>query len=263
MNERKAKIVVVAFSIIIIILSIYFIKQPFSSLLIKESDVKIVVFSKKNYIITYKPDGKIIIKKLNKIFPSTDISLKQRAFELYRDFEGEIKMDVFYLKLTDEDITEIANMLFGWKKKPIILGKLVRRLINIDSNFSLLDKLTLISEILKVSPSKIIFLNTDEIKQNNEKETAQISVEIAYSIKDRKVLDRVIKKLKKEKIDIIDIKKENLSGRTGVIINSLDKYDKARKVIDMLNIENKEVYIEKEFMVGDVKIVISDDYKGD
>ena len=38
---------------------------------------------------------------------------------------------------------------------------------------------------------------------------------------------------------------------------------KAKKIIEILSIENREVYIEKGFMVGDVRIVISRNYKGD
>lgn len=259
------RVFVIITVIFIISLSIYFINQPLTNLIIKEKPIEIVCISPVQALISYKPNSSVIIQTIKKSDESASTSLNQKAMKIYMNFSKEIKREIFYLQLPSlEKIKEIESMIYEWKKNPFKLPKLIKTLLTLNSNFSTGDKITLISAAIKLTPSKIIFINSEnEIEKKDNTDNSNISVEIINASGDRKIIKQVTDKLKNKKIDIIDQKNSTSYRETKIIINSINNYEKAKEIMDILGIKNTEIYIEKGFIIGDVKVIISKDYKGD
>jgi hypothetical protein len=260
MSEKKLKILTIASLLIITTLSVYFINQPLTNSLIKKQKVDIVILSRYSSLISLLPDGKIIIKTIKKDNKKRDISIKQRANEVYLNFEKELKKDIFYIAIDEKKINEIHELIYVWKKRMIYAVKLLKVFLNLETNLSIADKLNLIPLAINASPSNIIFLNSYDAEKNKElSQKQQITVELIASKTDKNEVKKVIEKLKKENIDIIEQKISNSYSQTQIIINRMDNFNKAQKVMEILNIKTP-VVIEKSFMVGDVRVIISKDY---
>lgn len=267
MNEKNLRIISVAAVVLIISLSLYFINQPLTNLTIKEKQIDIVCLSPTQSLISYRKDGSVIIKTSKKTNKDKNISIsaKQKAMEIYSNFSKEIKNEVFYFEIFPKEYAQyITETIFKWKKNPFILPKLIKTLSHIKTNLSFGDKITAISLLLRTNPSHIILVNSEENPEPTVKNSnLQITVELINSKSDKATMKKVIEKLRKENIDIIDQKNSNSYSQTMLITNTLDNYEKAIKIMEILGIKNKEIYIEKNFMLGDVKIIIAKDYKGE
>jgi hypothetical protein len=268
MNEKKLRIIAASICIIIIIISVIFIKNPLTYSFIKNKKIKIVYLS--DYypsLIIYDPaTGLVNIKTLKSIKKRKDVSINQKIFDIFNRLDGSIERDIPYIE-TDSSKTmpgDIESLIYEWRKKPSDIFKVLYKLSGINTNISLPDRITLMNETIQTKSSKIIFSKADTDTADDaasEKKDMAISVEIINSGSNRNEYTMAIDCLKKSNIDIIDQK--NLKGheKTRVVINTMENYEKAKKIIEILKFDNREIYLEKDYMISDVKIIFGEDYK--
>lgn len=258
------KSIIYSLFIILIVISFFYTRTKLNSNILNGKEIKIVTIYP-NSIISYDPVKKIASIKLSNYKIKKDVSLNQNISEIYQNNEHEIKREIQYIDLTDINIKELYEIIYNWKKRPQVLIDFFKLFLRFHTNISFFDKITLMIETLHIKPSNII-LNKSEIQQdknNHSENNDKITIEIVNSGLDRKSFDNILKKLKNKNIDIIDKKYSSNKLPTKIIINTTENYEKAKKVMKAINIGEREVYLEKDYMYVDVKLIIGNDIKGD
>jgi hypothetical protein len=137
---------------------------------------------------------------------------------------------------------------------------IIKYFIGIKTNITLFDRITIFPLLINTKPSEVLFIKSQtETKENAGQLQKNITVELIASGADKKTIKKVKSILKENGIDILEEKNADVS-QTKVIIKSINDYDKAKKIMDILNIE-KEIIIEKRASICDVTLIISKDYK--
>ncbi|MBP7795461.1 MAG: hypothetical protein KA059_01650 [Elusimicrobiales bacterium] len=267
MNEKRLRVLISLICFFIIIISVIFIRSPLSNSIIKNKKIKIVCLSKYPSLITYDPlTGLIDITSSTSSKKKKNTSLNQEIFEIFNRFGGELERNIPYIDLSDKafDTEEFEKRLYNWKRRPTDIFKLIKILYSIKSNINIYDRITLITEAIHREPSQIIFSRSDiriddEIQSNMNK--LSISVEIINSGADKNYFTEAISDLKMAGIDIIEKKNVNKREKTRVVINNIENYDRAKKIIDIIHLKDREVYLENDYMIGDVRIIFGEDYR--
>ncbi len=262
MSDKKLRIFVGFVSAFIVVVSIFFIRSSLTNKLINEDKINIEVIGDYNAIIYYIPANReVIISNLNAIPQKQNQSSLQKAYEIYNYFENQIPKEVFYVEVKKDDVDGIRNLISRWKINPYYLFKLIKKLLFLQSNINFIDKLTLLPIVIQTNLSDIIFTNYDEFFPLTNNMESTISVELVFSSSQRNIVNNIVEKLRKTGVDVIDKKIDKKEFKTEIVINSVDNYNKAKKVIEILNIKNKEIILKKEFIVGDLVVKIGKDYK--
>ena len=256
---NNSRIFLVVNIIIIMMIIIYYLRSPISNALLTNNEIKIVFVGSKNGIITYNPLSKNVSIKVTSQLKNKTNSLYQHAYQIYIENEKEIR-DVFYVYLYN---TDFIKTLFGWKDNPKLLIDIIKSIYLIQTNITFFEKITLLPIFLNIKPSQIIFIknqNKEELGKNEKNKT--ITVEIINATTNKETIKKIKSILMKNKIDILEEKKQKNHKETRIIIDSIDKYSYAKKISKILGIE-KEIIIDKRPSICDVILIIADDYKED
>ena len=229
--------------------------------------IKIVCLSKYSSLITYDPlTGLVNITSSTSSNKKKNTSLNQEVFEIFNSFGVKLERDIPYIDLNETafDTKDIEKKLYNWKRKPTDIFKLIKILYSIKSNINIYDRITLMIEAIHIEPSQIIFSKSD-IKTDNEIQSnmdeLSTSVEIINSGADKNYFTQAINDLKNAGIDIIEKKNIKKLEKTRVVINNIENYDKAKQIIDIIHLKDREVYLENDYMIGDVRIIFGEDYR--
>jgi hypothetical protein len=254
---NKARILLTIIIGILIYIVWIFAKQPISGKIMRNKDLKIVFLGTKNGILIYNPLSKVIsLKLVEKPKFEKNISIYQKAYQIYLENEKEIK-NVHYVYL---ESTDFINKIPQWKHNIKSLIDIIKYFIGIKTNITLFDRITIFPLLINTKPSEVLFIKSQtETKENAGQLQKNITVELIASGADKKTIKKVKSILKENGIDILEEKNADVS-QTKVIIKSINDYDKAKKIMDILNIE-KEIIIEKRASICDVTLIISKDYK--
>lgn len=258
------KIIIYSIFVILTLISFFYIRSQLNSNILNGKTIKIVTIYP-NSIISYDSAKKIANIKLSKYKIKKNVSLNQNISEIYQSSEYEINRGIQYIDLTNINVNELYEIIYNWRKRPQILINFFKLFLRLHTNMSFFDKITFMIETLHIKPSDIILTKSDiqEDKSNYNKSNEKITIEIVNSGLDKKSFDNILKKLKNENIDIIDKKYSSNKLPTKIIINTTENYEKAKKVMKAINIGDREVYLEKDYMYVDVKLITGNDIKGD
>lgn len=268
MVEKRLKLIAII-ALSILILSIFaWINSPISQKISRGETFKILIYSQTPYIITYDAkSGKAIIKVTKTKKRSEKVSINQTISEIFSEVEGNFQMEIPYIDISEmeTEFYKFADYLSHWRKKTLILPLLIKKIFDLKTNIGFFDKISLMIETLHIKPAQIIFLKTDLEISSFEKPVSRdeiISVEIINSGAGKKI-EEVIKILKNNKIDVLDRKNSQKDSNTAIIINNIENFEKARKVMNILKLGDIEIYLEKTFMISDVRIILGKDFKGE